>query len=285
MLRRLGTGLLVTELIGQGVNYVTGDYSRARALLGRGWGDPLPRSRRSRSPAAQADVQGHRGSRHGHGRPRAARPAVHSSSKLDRRRGLTPSVHPGNRRVARRPPVDTIPAATGRRRRCCQPPLRSYTTSSQRRLTCNVDHSSAAAAAGAAAAGGSRRAGCGPRPGHCGAGAWRQAFRNRWTPSTVRRTCFPSRWRRTGGKFTISVHAAGELMPAFGVVDGIQTAPSKRRIQRPYYFFGRTRPSRWTAAIPFGLNSRQMTRGCMKATDSSCSGVLSQLQHRQLPNG
>jgi PmbA protein len=28
MLRRMGTGLLVTELIGQGVNPVTGDYSR-----------------------------------------------------------------------------------------------------------------------------------------------------------------------------------------------------------------------------------------------------------------
>ena len=28
MIRRLGTGLLVTDLIGQGVNYVTGDYSR-----------------------------------------------------------------------------------------------------------------------------------------------------------------------------------------------------------------------------------------------------------------
>jgi PmbA protein len=28
MLRKLGTGLLVTELIGQGVNPVTGDYSR-----------------------------------------------------------------------------------------------------------------------------------------------------------------------------------------------------------------------------------------------------------------
>jgi PmbA protein len=28
MLRKLGTGLLVTDLIGQGVNYVTGDYSR-----------------------------------------------------------------------------------------------------------------------------------------------------------------------------------------------------------------------------------------------------------------
>jgi PmbA protein len=28
MVRRMGTGLLVTELMGQGVNYVTGDYSR-----------------------------------------------------------------------------------------------------------------------------------------------------------------------------------------------------------------------------------------------------------------
>jgi PmbA protein len=28
MLKKMGTGLLVTELMGQGVNYVTGDYSR-----------------------------------------------------------------------------------------------------------------------------------------------------------------------------------------------------------------------------------------------------------------
>jgi PmbA protein len=28
MLKKLGTGLFVTELLGQGVNYVTGDYSR-----------------------------------------------------------------------------------------------------------------------------------------------------------------------------------------------------------------------------------------------------------------
>ncbi len=28
MLQKLGTGLLVTELMGQGGNYVTGDYSR-----------------------------------------------------------------------------------------------------------------------------------------------------------------------------------------------------------------------------------------------------------------
>lgn len=31
MLRKLGTGFLVTELMGQGVNIVTGDYSRGAA--------------------------------------------------------------------------------------------------------------------------------------------------------------------------------------------------------------------------------------------------------------
>jgi PmbA protein len=31
LLREMGNGLLVTELLGQGVNYVTGDYSRGAA--------------------------------------------------------------------------------------------------------------------------------------------------------------------------------------------------------------------------------------------------------------
>src|SRR5207302_1410785 len=31
LLKKMGTGLLVTELLGQGVNYVTGDYSRGAA--------------------------------------------------------------------------------------------------------------------------------------------------------------------------------------------------------------------------------------------------------------
>jgi len=34
MLSKLGTGVLVTELIGQGVNYVSGDYSAAQAASG-----------------------------------------------------------------------------------------------------------------------------------------------------------------------------------------------------------------------------------------------------------
>ena len=38
----------------------------------------------------------------------------------------------------------------------------------------------------------------------------------------------------SGGKFTISIHAGGELMPALGVVDGVQKMPVTRlRIRAP----------------------------------------------------
>jgi TRAP-type mannitol/chloroaromatic compound transport system substrate-binding protein len=63
----------------------------------------------------------------------------------------------------------------------------------------------------------------------------------------------------TGGKFQISVHAAGELMPAFGVVDGVQNATVEAAHTVPYYFFGKDPTFAIGAAIPFGLNSRQMS--------------------------
>ena len=63
----------------------------------------------------------------------------------------------------------------------------------------------------------------------------------------------------TGGKFQISTHAAGELMPAFGVVDGVQNATIEMAHTAPYYFFGKDECFALGCAIPFGLNSRQMT--------------------------
>jgi TRAP-type mannitol/chloroaromatic compound transport system substrate-binding protein len=63
----------------------------------------------------------------------------------------------------------------------------------------------------------------------------------------------------TGGKFTITTHAAGELMPAFGVVDGVQNATVEVAHTAPYYFFGKDETFALGCAIPFGLNSRQMT--------------------------
>jgi TRAP-type mannitol/chloroaromatic compound transport system substrate-binding protein len=63
----------------------------------------------------------------------------------------------------------------------------------------------------------------------------------------------------TGGKFQITTHAAGELMPAFGVVDGVQNGTVEVAHTAPYYFFGKDPVFALGCAIPFGLNSRQMT--------------------------
>ncbi|CAH0352991.1 TRAP transporter substrate-binding protein [Aquabacterium sp. CECT 9606] len=63
----------------------------------------------------------------------------------------------------------------------------------------------------------------------------------------------------SGGKFVISVHAGGELMPAFGVVDGVQNATVEMAHTAPYYFVGKDETFAIGSAIPFGLNSRQMS--------------------------
>jgi TRAP-type mannitol/chloroaromatic compound transport system substrate-binding protein len=63
----------------------------------------------------------------------------------------------------------------------------------------------------------------------------------------------------SGGKFQISVHAGGELVPPFGVVDAVQNATVEVAHTAPYYFFGKDETFALGCAIPFGLNSRQMT--------------------------
>ena len=63
----------------------------------------------------------------------------------------------------------------------------------------------------------------------------------------------------SGGKFEVSVHAAGELMPAFNVVDGVQNGTVEAAHTAPYYFFGKDETFAIGGAIPFGLNSRQMS--------------------------
>jgi TRAP-type mannitol/chloroaromatic compound transport system substrate-binding protein len=62
----------------------------------------------------------------------------------------------------------------------------------------------------------------------------------------------------SGGKFQISTHAAGELMPALGVLDGVQNATVEIGHTAPYYFFGKDPTFALGCTIPFGLNARQM---------------------------
>ncbi|ABM59014.1 TRAP transporter substrate-binding protein [Verminephrobacter eiseniae] len=67
----------------------------------------------------------------------------------------------------------------------------------------------------------------------------------------------------TGGKFEISVHAGGELMPPFGVVDGVQQGTVELAHTVPYYFYGKNPAFALGSAVPFGFNARQMNAWMM----------------------
>ena len=62
----------------------------------------------------------------------------------------------------------------------------------------------------------------------------------------------------SGGKFEVSVHPAGELMPPFGVVDAIQNGTIEMAQTAPYYFTGKSPIFAFGCAVPFGLTARQM---------------------------
>ncbi len=62
----------------------------------------------------------------------------------------------------------------------------------------------------------------------------------------------------SGGKFEVSVHAAGELMPAFGVVDALQNDTVEMAQTASYYYTGKDPIFAFGCAVPFGLTGRQM---------------------------
>ncbi len=63
----------------------------------------------------------------------------------------------------------------------------------------------------------------------------------------------------TDGKFQISTHAGGELVPAFGVADAVEQGTIECAHTAHYYFFGKDETFAIDCAIPFGMNSRQLT--------------------------
>ncbi|MFN5046953.1 TRAP transporter substrate-binding protein [Roseateles sp.] len=63
----------------------------------------------------------------------------------------------------------------------------------------------------------------------------------------------------SGGKFQISVHPSGELVGGFNQVDALQNGTVEMSHTAPYYYFGKDPTFALGCAIPFGLNSRQMS--------------------------
>ena len=62
----------------------------------------------------------------------------------------------------------------------------------------------------------------------------------------------------SGGRFEVSVHAAGELMPAFEVLSAVQNGTIEMAHTAPYYFYALNQAFALGSAIPFGFNARQM---------------------------
>lgn len=61
----------------------------------------------------------------------------------------------------------------------------------------------------------------------------------------------------TGGKFQISTHAAGEIVPPLQVLDAVEKGTIECGHTAPYYFIGKDPAWAMGTCVPFGLNSRQ----------------------------
>lgn len=60
----------------------------------------------------------------------------------------------------------------------------------------------------------------------------------------------------TGGRFNISLHAAGELVPPFQVLDAAQAGTVEAGHTASYFYIGKDPAFGFGTALPFGLNSR-----------------------------
>jgi len=61
----------------------------------------------------------------------------------------------------------------------------------------------------------------------------------------------------SGGKFTIKVFAAGEIVGGLQVLDAVQAGTVECGHTAGYYYFGKDQTFAFSTAIPFGLNARQ----------------------------
>ncbi len=61
----------------------------------------------------------------------------------------------------------------------------------------------------------------------------------------------------TGGRFTIRVYSAGELVPPLQVMDSVQQGTVQAGFTAGYYYVGKNPALAFDAGVPFGLTARQ----------------------------
>lgn len=63
----------------------------------------------------------------------------------------------------------------------------------------------------------------------------------------------------TGGRITVRVHAAGEVVPAFGVFDAVSQGTVELYHSTPHFWFARSRAASIIGSFPFGLMTTELT--------------------------
>jgi len=62
----------------------------------------------------------------------------------------------------------------------------------------------------------------------------------------------------SGGRLTVKVYGAGELVPAFGIFDAVSQGTAEMGHGAAYYWKGKSKAAQFFAAVPFGLNAQEM---------------------------
>ena len=61
----------------------------------------------------------------------------------------------------------------------------------------------------------------------------------------------------TGGRFTLQIYAAGEIVPGLNVLDAVQTGAVECGHTASYYYVGKNPTLAFGTTLPFGLNAQQ----------------------------
>ena len=88
----------------------------------------------------------------------------------------------------------------------------------------------------------------------------------------------------TGGKFQISVHAGGEIVPGLQVLDAVQANTVECGHTALYYFFGKDPTWALASAVPFGLNTRQHNAWWYHGGGEALFNEFSQEERRHFPD-
>ncbi len=90
----------------------------------------------------------------------------------------------------------------------------------------------------------------------------------------------------SGGRFRLHTYSAGELVPAFNVLDAVQQGTAQVGHSASYYYIGKNPVLAFDSCVPFGLTARQQHSWLYEGGGAEAlAGVFSDFNVRSFPAG